>query len=1423
MKITLRARLVLLVLVAIVPLFGLSMVEAWRHEDDAISRASDNLKVTASLLAADQDRVVASAYQMLLAIANAPGLAEGKTADCQRYLKTLKDQLPVYGNLGFMGLDGYFLCHSLGNGTIPFAGDRDYFQQVLARRAFVAGGYFMGRATGKPIVPFAMPVMNSEGKVSAVAFASVDLKEMSKALADAPLPPDARLVIMDRQGIVLVASPPNPAMVGQQVPSPFLQDAVKTMRAGVGEGLDGEGRQRIFAFLPTGKSSDSPFFVAVSLDRAGVISPARKELGLELMFLALLAFLGGWLAWMIGGRVIVKPTTELLEATRQVQQGRMDVRIPIRAGDDAGEFSRIAAGFNRMAESLQTQRDALEAELARSQTVQEKLQDAQRLGRIGYWQSDLDTRMVWWSDEVYDVLGVDRVLLGNTFDGFLQRVHPDDREAYGAGRDGKFRSGLPRDIEYRVITSAGEVRWIHQFGRAHVNAEGEQGRRRAGVLQDITERKLAELAIARNTEMLKRTGALAKVGGWELTMETMTLCWSDENYRIRELEPGAGIGLEDAIGSFAPEAQPVIRAAIEAGIKNASSWDLELPMMTARGRRIWVRTQGCAMLQDGKVVRLVGALQDITEQHESQAQMRLLETCISHLNDMVVVADAGSLEEPGLRIVFVNDAFERRTGYSREEVLGKAPGMMGGPNTQQVELDRVRAALQKWQPVRVELINYTKSGEEFWLELDIVPIFDSKGGLTHWVAVERDITQRKLAEQALIDSEQRYAALFEAAPVPMWVYDIATAQFLAVNKAAIQGYGYSAKEFLAMTIFGIRPEAEHGRLRQLLAEVALERKVSSQHRRKDASIFPVDAVSKPIHYAGRAARLVVALDITAQVKAEKDMQDYLFTLQRATDAAQAITWHHTLQGTLQEVAEQARGVIGAHQAVISLTTGGNWTQAIHALSLSEKYAKYRDLIEPVDGSGIYALVCENNRPLRMTQAELEAHPRWRGFGSYAGKHPAMRGWLAVPLTGRDGNNIGLLQLSDKYEGEFTQQDEYVALELAQLAAIAIDNARLIEEVGQLNVGLEKKVAERTVALARQEALFRAVAEQAPQVVWTKDPDGNLTYFNRAWLGMMGGRLEDWTGSTQAVYAAVHPDDLPDVKARWEAARASRSDYAGIRRLWAKDGSYHTTTYRASPVLDKQGELAFWVGIDSDITEIKAIEAALRLSNQELEAFSYSVSHDLRSPLNTIGGFSQLLVKQLGDIGNDKARHYLSRIQAGVAQMGQLITDLLSLAQVSRTQLRHEPVDLSALARSILGERQARQPERQVALHIESGLLAQGDTGLVRVVMDNLLGNAWKFSSQQAQAEISVGQKTDAAGLPVFFVRDNGAGFDMAYADKLFNPFQRLHAVSEFPGTGIGLATASRVIARHGGQLWADAAPGRGATFFFTLPKVPVAV
>jgi light-regulated signal transduction histidine kinase (bacteriophytochrome) len=227
-------------------------------------------------------------------------------------------------------------------------------------------------------------------------------------------------------------------------------------------------------------------------------------------------------------------------------------------------------------------------------------------------------------------------------------------------------------------------------------------------------------------------------------------------------------------------------------------------------------------------------------------------------------------------------------------------------------------------------------------------------------------------------------------------------------------------------------------------------------------------------------------------------------------------------------------------------------------------------------------------------------------------------------------------------------------------------------------------------------------------------------------------------------------------------------------------------------------------------------AQLEASNRELEAFAYSVSHDLRSPLRSIDGFSQALLDDYADRLDDQGRTHLDRVRAATQRMGQLIDDLLKLSRVTRVEMRHEAVNLSDLGASVAADLRKRQPERDAEVVIQPGLTARGDARLLRVALENLLDNAWKFTGKRPQARIEFGALTRNNEL-TYFVRDNGAGFDMAFADKLFGAFQRLHAAAEFQGTGIGLATVQRIIHRHGGKVWAEGAVGNGATFYFTLP------
>ena len=263
--------------------------------------------------------------------------------------------------------------------------------------------------------------------------------------------------------------------------------------------------------------------------------------------------------------------------------------------------------------------------------------------------------------------------------------------------------------------------------------------------------------------------------------------------------------------------------------------------------------------------------------------------------------------------------------------------------------------------------------------------------------------------------------------------------------------------------------------------------------------------------------------------------------------------------------------------------------------------------------------------------------------------------------------------------------------------------------------------------------------------------------------------------------------------------------------------------------DKEGRQVLAVVVTRDITDRKQAEeererllaenqrrvAELDALNRELEAFTYSVSHDLRAPLRHLDGFSQILLQDYADRLDERGQRYLNFLREGSQRMEQLVNALLALSRLSRAEMQPETVDLSELARSILADLRREQPERLAEFTVEPDLAARGDPRLLRSVLENLLGNAWKFTSKRPLARIELGV-TRQNGQTVFFVRDNGAGFDQRHADKLFVPFQRLHSADEFPGVGVGLATVQRIVHRHGGLVWAEGEVDKGATFYFTL-------
>ncbi|NCB77049.1 MAG: PAS domain S-box protein [Negativicutes bacterium] len=360
-----------------------------------------------------------------------------------------------------------------------------------------------------------------------------------------------------------------------------------------------------------------------------------------------------------------------------------------------------------------------------------------------------------------------------------------------------------------------------------------------------------------------------------------------------------------------------------------------------------------------------------------------------------------------------------------------------------------------------------------------------------------------------------------------------------------------------------------------------------------------------------------------------------------------------------------------------------------------------------------------------------------------------------------------------------------------------------------------------------------VVESSDDAIISRNQQGIITSWNSGAMQLFGYTAEEAIGQSIRI---IVPDELLEDwnKSVAQLEQGIKEEHnKGLRRH--KDGHLLMVLKTASPLYSPEGYPMGASIIYKDISQLETAyeeirtlnseledrvakrTAALEAANQELEAFSYSVSHDLRSPLRSIDGFSLALLEDYSEHLDDTGRDYLQRLRGASQRMGQLIDDMLHLARISRTQMNLEKVNLSELAFQVLTELQQQEPQRQVEIRIEPSLMVLGDMPLLRIVLDNLLGNAWKFTGKTTQPSIEFGCRQDQeTGELAFFVRDNGAGFDMAYAHKLFGVFQRLHHAKEFSGTGIGLATVNRIIHRHGGRIWADSQVNQGATFFFTI-------
>lgn len=762
------------------------------------------------------------------------------------------------------------------------------------------------------------------------------------------------------------------------------------------------------------------------------------------------------------------------------------------------------------------------------------------------------------------------------------------------------------------------------------------------------------------------------------------------------------------------------------------------------------------------------------ELRESTARLRSI---VDSALDAIVTIDQDN------RITEFNPAAEAIFGFRREQVLGRDLGETLIPAGLRAGHRRglarhLHSSAAPRLGVRLELPALRADGSEFMVELTVTRM---AGEPPRFTAFIRDLSQRLAAEreaarlaEELKASEQQYRNLFMDNPQPMCVYDPESLRFLAVNAAAVAQYGYSAQEFLQMTIEQLRPEQDiEAWQREVFAQpLQGPRRHHGRHRGKSGELIWVDTFANDIQYRGRRARLVLAVNVTAQRRAALDLRRSEARFRALTQLSADWFWEQD-----------------ADFRFVDISAGGSWPEGLPP---------------------------------------------------------------APHILGKRREELGDLEMDDwaAHHAMLRRHEPFRDLEVRRRAAdgtprlISISGSPIYDEEGRFTGyrGVGRDVTERRRAqqqLRESQRMLASVLANLPGMAYRcrNEPGWPMDFVSEGAQALTGYAPAEFVRGAVRYEQVIHPEDRAMVWEGVQRALAQRQRFQLSYRIMTAQGELRWVSEQGAAVARDSGGAVVLEGLVMDITErrraqdeiarlnaeleerVRQRTAQLQSANAELEAFSYSIAHDLRSPLTSIDGFSHVL----GDYEealDARGRHYLQRIRAGVRQMSELTDALLSLARLSRVNLRSERVDLAEAARTALAQLREREPGRAVDAQIAAHLWTRGDPRLLGQVMTNLVGNAWKFSAHKPRVLLRVGSQTDAHGETVYFVADEGAGFDMAHASRLFGAFQRLHALSEFEGTGIGLALVQKIVARHGGRIWAQARPGEGATFYFTLAAAP---
>lgn len=714
-------------------------------------------------------------------------------------------------------------------------------------------------------------------------------------------------------------------------------------------------------------------------------------------------------------------------------------------------------------------------------------------------------------------------------------------------------------------------------------------------------------------------------------------------------------------------------------------------------------------------------------------------------------------------------------------------------------------------------------GSDIWVNLTL-SVARSPYVEPYLVAVMEDISENKRIEQVLRQREEQYRELVEGTHDLVATVDL-EGKFRFLNHAS-------------KTFFGLEPEAGIGRLawdfvhpddlestQRLFGEwVNSDHPVLTFENRQISTDGTVRTVAWNIngHYDtnGRLAGLNgIGRDMTPLLVAREQVARLNRLRQVVSDINQALVRIRNRQELIDTVVETFATKGGFEFVWIGLknpedgkTCPGAWSTACgtfldHICEPGHGALKYR---------GMITLAIDDQEPVYIPDLSLDERfqPEWRSAAAAYG----LRSAASVPLF--DGDEVvGALSVFSPV------QDYFVAEEVELLEEVAGDISYAFA-----NISRDRKLEETVRALELERGFLQQVIDASPTHFFLKRADGAYLIVNRIMKELFGISGESVAGKPFTTLSSRVRTDI-------ELMRRQDEDVVRLRQtvvcsgvpMIDYEGTEHFMHVVKTPILDEDGTVLYIVGNVIDITDLKRAELEtarqrdqieaqarqLRETSEEVEAFAYHVSHDLRAPLRHISGFSDLLAGELGDRLNAQEREYLDRITQAAHRMTNLVESLLRLSRSQVVSIRREPVDISTMAMDIVGVLRESYPERVVRVEIEPDLQAEGDRALLEIVIDNLLRNAWKYTAKRAEAVIEVGVDV-LDGVPAYFVRDNGIGFDASLSHRLFVPFSRLHEVEEFDGLGIGLAMVKRIVERHGGTIRAVGKPDEGATFLFTL-------